>query len=143
MAPEVVAAGMLTAAAIMLVPLSLIFESPWQISPSAPSIVALLINAIVATALGFAIYFRLIRTVGSLATASVGYLKPGVGVLIGCLFLGEPFTTVMALGLFGILLGVAIINGTRGSLRPHDKAKVGSDGPHPTASIAGGTGGIG
>ena len=111
MAPEVVAAGMLTAAAITLVPLSLIFESPWHISPSAPSVVALLINAIVATALGFAIYFRLIRTVGSLATASVGYLKPAVGVLIGCLILGEPFTTVMALGLFGILLGVAIING--------------------------------
>jgi drug/metabolite transporter (DMT)-like permease len=110
-APEVVAAGMLAAAAITLVPLSLIFEAPWHISPSAASVAALLINAVVATALGFAIYFRLIRTAGSLATASVGYLKPAVGVLIGCLIFGEPFTVAMAAGLFGILLGVAIING--------------------------------
>jgi drug/metabolite transporter (DMT)-like permease len=144
MAPEVVAAGMLTAAAITLVPLSLIFESPWHISPSAPAIVALLINAVVATALGFAIYFRLIRTVGSLTTASVGYLKPAVGVLIGCLILGEPFTIMMALGLFGILLGMAIINGKIvWSGRPHEKLKAGSKEPHPAISVTGGTGGIG
>jgi hypothetical protein len=43
----------------------------------------LLANAVVATALGFVVYFRLIRTIGSMGTASVGYLKPGVGVLIG------------------------------------------------------------
>jgi drug/metabolite transporter (DMT)-like permease len=110
-APEVVAAGMLTSAAIVLVPLSLIVEAPWDISPSLPSAIALLINAIIATALGFAIYFRLIRTVGSMATASVGYLKPAVGVLLGTLIFGEPFTVVMALGLFAILVGVAIING--------------------------------
>jgi drug/metabolite transporter (DMT)-like permease len=143
MPPEVVAAGMLTAAAITLVPLSLVVEAPWQISPSLPSLVALLVNAIVATALGFAIYFRLIRTVGSLATASVGYLKPAVGVLIGCLIFGEPFTVVMAVGLFGILLGVAIINGKiRTSGPPHDGSKAGSDGAHPITPVAGESGAI-
>jgi drug/metabolite transporter (DMT)-like permease len=107
--PEVVAAGMLTSAAVMLMPLSFILEKPWAISPSAPAIVALVINAVLATALGFAIYFRLIRTVGSMATASVGYLKPAVGVLLGSLVFGEAFTLVMAAGLFAILLGVAVI----------------------------------
>jgi drug/metabolite transporter (DMT)-like permease len=111
LAPELAAAGMLTAAAIILVPFSLIVEAPWQISPSTPSMIALLINAIVATALGFAIYFRLIRTVGSIATASVGYLKPAVGVLLGWLIFGESLTLAMALGLLAILLGVAIITG--------------------------------
>lgn len=110
-APEVVAAGMLTSAAIVLVPLSFILERPWSISPSGPAVVALLINAFVATALGFAIYFRLIRSVGSMATASVGYIKPAVGVLLGWLVFGEPLTLVMAAGLFAILLGVAIISG--------------------------------
>jgi drug/metabolite transporter (DMT)-like permease len=111
-APEVVAAGMLTSAAIVLVPMACFFEAPWHALPSIPSLLALLINAVVSTALGFVIYFRLINTVGSMATASVGYLKPAVGVLIGCLVFGEPFTLVMALGLSAILLGVAIINGT-------------------------------
>jgi drug/metabolite transporter (DMT)-like permease len=109
--PELVAAGMLTSAAVVLVPLSFFVESPAAISPSIPSMVALLINAAIATALGFAVYFRLIRTVGSMATASVGYLKPAVGVLLGFLAFGEPFTIAMALGLIAILLGVAIING--------------------------------
>ena len=124
LAPELVAAGMLTAAAIVLVPFSLIVEAPWQVSPSIPSMIALLINAIIATALGFAIYFRLIRTVGSMATASVGYLKPAVGVLLGWLIFGESLTLVMALGLFAILLGVAIITGGIPPPRlPLDKSK--------------------
>jgi drug/metabolite transporter (DMT)-like permease len=46
-----------------------------------------------------------------MATASVGYLKPAVGVLVGWSVFGEPFTFVMAVGLVAILLGVAIING--------------------------------
>jgi drug/metabolite transporter (DMT)-like permease len=109
-APEVVAAGMLTAAAIILVPLCLVLETPWRAAPSPASLAALAANAIGATALGFIIYFRLIRTIGSLGTASTGYIKPAVGVLIGCAFFGEALTWTMALGLTAILFGVAVIN---------------------------------
>lgn len=111
LSPELVAAGMLTSAAIVMLPLSIAFESPWHVSPTTPAVIALLINAVIATALGFAIYFRLIRTVGSMATASVGYLKPAVGVLLGSLVFGEPFTLAMAFGLLAILVGVAAIKG--------------------------------
>jgi drug/metabolite transporter (DMT)-like permease len=110
-APEVVAAGMLTCAAVMLVPLCLLLEAPWHTAPSAASLTALAANAVVATAFGFVIYFRLIRTIGSMGTASIGYLKPGVGVLIGCALMGEPLTRTMAIGLLAILFGVAAING--------------------------------
>jgi drug/metabolite transporter (DMT)-like permease len=123
-APEVVAAGMLTAASIVLVPMALILESPWHLTPSAPSLAALAVNAIVATGLGFTLYFRLIRTVGTMGTASTSYLKPAVGVLIGHVFLGEPLTWVTLAGLAAILIGVAAINsepigrfGTGGSSR--------------------------
>jgi drug/metabolite transporter (DMT)-like permease len=70
----------------------------------------LLVNAFVATALGFVVYFRLIRTIGSIGTASVGYLKLAVGVLIGCTLMGESLTWAAAIGLLLILLGVAAIN---------------------------------
>jgi drug/metabolite transporter (DMT)-like permease len=127
-APELVAAGMLTSAAIVLVPFSFLVEAPWQVSPSAPSLIALLVNAVIATALGFAIYFRLIRTVGSMATASVGYLKPAVGVLLGWVIFGEPLTVAIMLGLFAILLGVAIISGgVPPPGVPVDKSKAGYD----------------
>lgn len=109
-APEVVTAGMLTCAAIVLVPLSLVLETPWQLSPSIQGLVALLVNAVVATGLGFVLYFRLIRTVGSLSTASTSYLKPAVGVFIGSAFLGEPLTWALVGGLIAIFIGVAAIN---------------------------------
>jgi drug/metabolite transporter (DMT)-like permease len=114
--PEFVAAGMLTSSAVVLLPLCFVLETPWQIEPSAASLVALLINAVVATAVGFVVYFRLIRTIGSMAAASVSYLKPAVGLLIGCLWFGEPFSAAMVLGLAAILLGVWIINRKTGAL---------------------------
>jgi drug/metabolite transporter (DMT)-like permease len=110
-APEVAAAGMLTCAAVVLVPLCLLTETPWHAAPSAASLMALGANAVVATAFGFVIYFRLIRTIGSMGTASAGYLKPAMGVLIGCTFMAEPWTWTLALGLFAILFGLAAING--------------------------------
>ena len=117
-APEIVAAGTLTSSALMLVPLAFVFESPLHVAPSMPAVAALLANALLATALGFVVYFRLIRTLGSVGTTSVGYLRPGVGVLIGCSFLGERLTWPVACGLVLILLGVATINLKPASYRP-------------------------
>lgn len=117
-APEITAAGTLTAAALVLVPLCFVVEAPLQSAPSSASITALLVNAIVATAFGFVLYFRLIRTVGSIGTASAGYLKPAVGVLIGYTLIGESLTWTSAMGLMAILLGVAAINHRRASAAP-------------------------
>jgi drug/metabolite transporter (DMT)-like permease len=75
-----------------------------------PSLAALTANAVVATGLGFTLYFRLIRTVGSMGTASTSYLKPTVGVLIGHVFLGEPLTGTLVMGMVAVLIGVAAIN---------------------------------
>ncbi len=109
-APEVVAAGTLTSAGLLLIPLCLLLESPFSSTPSAAALAALATNAIAATALGFVVYFRLIRTIGSMGTASVGYLKPAIGVLIGCVLLGEQLTWITGTGLIVILIGVAAIN---------------------------------
>ena len=109
-APEVIVAGMLTWSAMMLVPLCFIVEEPFNSAPSTASIVALSVNGVLATALGFVLYFRLIRTIGSIGAASVGYLKPGVAVLIGCAMLGEPFTATLAFGLAAVLVGVTLID---------------------------------
>jgi drug/metabolite transporter (DMT)-like permease len=114
--PQVTAAGALTCAAMVLAPLCVFVETPLQSAPSAASIAALLVNAVMATALGFVVYFRLIRTVGSMGAASVSYLKPAAGVLIGCTLLGETLTWTEGLGLIAILIGVAAIN-SKGSDR--------------------------
>jgi drug/metabolite transporter (DMT)-like permease len=110
MPPEAAAAATLTCAAVVLVPFCLAIEQPWHMVPSLRSVAALVVNAVGATAFGFVLYFRLIRTIGSMGTASTGYLKPAVSVLIGCTLLGEPFTWILGIGLFAVLFGVAAIN---------------------------------
>ena len=109
-APEIAAAGTLSAAALLLVPLCLWLEAPLHTTPSSAALVALAANALAATALGFVVYFRLMRTIGSLRTASVGYLKPVVGVLIGYTVFAEPLTFDMAFGLVTILIGLLVIH---------------------------------
>jgi drug/metabolite transporter (DMT)-like permease len=94
----------------VLIPVCLLVETPWHTVPSLRSLAALVANAVVATSLGFVVYFRLIRTIGSMGTASVGYLRLAVGVLIGCTLMGESLTWTEAIGLLAILLGVAAIN---------------------------------
>jgi drug/metabolite transporter (DMT)-like permease len=109
-APEVVSAGVLTAATLMLLPVCLFSEAVAPSAPSAASMLAVLINAVFGTALGFVIYFHLIRTAGTLSTTSASYLKPAVGVLIGCGLLGEPLSWVLVAGLLAIFVGIGAIN---------------------------------
>jgi len=109
-APEVTAAGTLTSAAVALVPVSFLVETPLDITPSAASLVALAVNGVIATALGFALYFHLLRRIGSMGVASVGYLKPAFGVLIACTLVGEPLTWPVTSGLVAVSVGVAALN---------------------------------
>jgi len=136
-APQVTAAGALTWAAVVLVPLCFLLEAPLQSAPSAVSVAALLVNALAATALGFVVYFRLIRTIGSMGTASVSYLKPAAGVLIGCTLLGESLSWTAGIGLVAILIGVAAINQTAplGSRRANRSQQT-SSGVRDTSSEA-------
>jgi drug/metabolite transporter (DMT)-like permease len=69
---------------------------------------------VLSTALGFSIYFRLLGTLGTIGTSTVGYLRVGFGVVLGILFLGEHLTPASAAGLVLIVLGVASINGQLG-----------------------------
>lgn len=112
-APEVVAAGTLSAAAFLLFPFCLFFDMPWRLAPSYQSLAALVANAIFATALGFVVYFKLLKTIGSVGTVSTSYLKPAVGALIGLVFLGEPLTWPFLVALLCILAGIAVINSDR------------------------------
>ena len=105
--PMAPAAGSMLAGAAVLVPMSLMFEHPWLIAPSARSLLALLGLAVVSTALAFVIYFRLIQTIGSIATTAQAYLRVPIGVALGIMFLGEAPTATMWLGLLCVIAGVA------------------------------------
>ncbi len=104
--PMVPAAGSLVCGAILLIPLSLMVDRPWNLSPSAGSLAALLGLAVFCTALALVIYFRLIETLGSLATTAQAYLRVPVGVAVGMIFLGESLARTAAIGLVLVVAGV-------------------------------------
>ena len=105
--PMAPAAGSLLAGAALLVPASLAFERPWTLSPSAESLVALLILAVLSTAIAFAIYFRLIQTLGSVGTTAQAYLRVPIGVALSVLLLGERLSPTAWIGLACVVFGVA------------------------------------
>ena len=106
MDPLLPAAGSMLAGTALLIPAALIVDQPWELSPSVESLFALLALSTVSTALAFAIYFRLIRTLGSVGTTAVSYLRVPIGVAIGLIFLGERLSGTAWAGLALVVLGV-------------------------------------
>ncbi len=101
------AAGSLICGAAILIPLSLVFEQPWTLTPSTNSLLALLGLAVFSTAFAFAIYFRLIQTLGSVGTTAQAYLRVPIGVGLGVVFLGERPSATAWIGLACVVIGVA------------------------------------
>jgi len=104
------AAGTMIWASVVLVPLALVLDRPWTIAPSPTAMAATAILSILCTGVALLIYFRLVRTLGSMGVASQSYLRAGIGVLLGVFLLGETFTLPVAAGLCAAIAGVALIN---------------------------------
>ena len=101
------AAGSLLAGAAVLIPASLATEQPWTLSPSPGSVLALRGLAVFSTAAAFAIYFRLIQTLGSVGPTAQAYLRVPIGVAISVAFLGESLNRTAWIGLACVVFGVA------------------------------------
>ena len=101
------AAGSLICGAAIMIPLSLFVDHPWTITPSIASVFALLGLSIFSTALAFVIYFRLMRTLGSVGTTAQAYLRVPIGVFVGVVALQENMTPTVWTGLTCVVVGVA------------------------------------
>jgi drug/metabolite transporter (DMT)-like permease len=105
--PLAPAAGSLLSGAAVLIPISLVVDRPWTLTPSINSLLALVGLAVFSTAFAFVIYFRLIQTLGSVGTTAQSYLRVPIGVALGALFLGESLTETAWIGLACVFIGVA------------------------------------
>jgi drug/metabolite transporter (DMT)-like permease len=105
--PIMPAAGSLICGAAILIPVSIVVDRPWTLTPSTSSVLALLGLAIFSTALAFVIYFRLIQTLGSVGTTAQAYLRVPIGVAIGVMWLGETLSPAAWAGLVCVIIGVA------------------------------------
>ena len=108
--PVVSAAGTMIWASLVMVPASLLLDEPWTLCPSPLALSAIAALALPCTAGALLLYFRLLRTLGSLGVASQAYLRSGVGVTLGVVVLGEVVTPTMGLGLALAIAGVVLAN---------------------------------
>lgn len=110
--PMSVTTGQLTAGALMMLPLALLVDQPWtQPFPPLTAWGAIVALALLCTAFGYVLYFRLIETAGATNALLVTLLVPPFAILFGSLFLNEVLAPQDFIGLALIALGLAAIDG--------------------------------
>ena len=112
LSPMSVTTGQLTAGAAMMLPLALLVDQPWtQPFPPLTASGAIVALALMCTAFGYVLYFRLIDSAGATNALLVTLLVPPVAILLGALLLGETLAPQDFAGLALIALGLAAIDG--------------------------------
>ena len=98
----------LVIASVLLLPITF-FNLPSQL-PSKNVIFSILWLGVISTGVAFLGYVRLIEKVGAVKTATVAYFIPVFGVIWGYVFLGEPITLQILIGMILILIGIVFTN---------------------------------
>ena len=110
--PMSVTTGQLTAGALMMLPLAMLVDQPWtQPLPPVTAWASIVALALLCTAFGYVLYFRLIDSAGATNALLVTLLVPPFAILFGSLFLDELLAPQDFLGLALIALGLAAIDG--------------------------------
>jgi len=98
--------------AIILAPISLIVDQPWNSPmPSLMAWSALLGLALFTTALAYIVYFRLIRSSGATNMSLATFLVPVSAILLSTVFLGETLDEWEILGMISIAAGLLVVDG--------------------------------
>ena len=111
-APTVGAFGQLATTAIKVAPAALVFDRPWLLPPPSAVVWAAMIGLVLlSTALAYAIFFRLLASVGTTNVSLVTLLIPVSAVLLGTLALGERLSAFQCEGMALIGLGLIAMDG--------------------------------
>lgn len=118
--PPVIAAGQLTAGAVLLLPVTVASGNFALPALDPMPLLAVLELGLLGSAAGYLLYFRFIQLWGSTMTSLNTYLQPAVGLLLGVLVLGEAMSARQWLSLGVILLGLLLFGwaSVRAGLRP-------------------------
>jgi drug/metabolite transporter (DMT)-like permease len=108
----VAATGQITGGAVILVPLSLFVDHPWNLPmPDAGIWASLLAIALINTALAYFVYYRMLASAGVTYISLVTFLIPVIALLLGAVFLREGLTGRAMAGMAVIAAGLAAIDG--------------------------------
>lgn len=112
MDPVIVSAGQLVASSLLLLPIALFFDSPWNLETPSPRAVGAVVGlALLCTALAYVLFFRVLDGAGATNVSLVTILVPASAILLGVLFLDERFTLLQICGMALIIIGLLVKDG--------------------------------
>ncbi len=120
--PLVLATGSQISASLFLLPFALL-AMPASM-PSLKAWIMVLCSGVLATAIPYMLFFRLLTQLGATRAIAVTFLIPVFGLFWGAWILGEGITLNMYLGTIVILTGTILTTGFKISLRPISKPSV-------------------
>ena len=94
---------------IFLIPLSLLFESPWNTNPSLESTISIVYLGVVATGFAWLLRFRILTVNGLVFQTQVAYLIPIFGVIFGYFLMDEIINWKVVISLGLIILGIYVV----------------------------------
>lgn len=109
--PQVAAAGMLTGASVVTIPAAWIIEGPMTLSLQPQTWLAIGYYAIVATAIAYMLYYRVLALAGSGNLMLVTLMVAPVAIILGALVLGEALPLRAYIGFAILALGLLILDG--------------------------------
>ncbi|WP_108385170.1 DMT family transporter [Yoonia sediminilitoris] len=109
--PQVAAAGMLTGASLITVPLAWVVEGPISLDLQPQTWAAIGYYAVVATAIAYLLYYRVLAMAGSGNLMLCTLLVAPVAIILGAILLGERLSFSAYLGFMLLALGLIIIDG--------------------------------
>jgi len=110
--PVELAAGQLVVATLVLVPVSLLTDAPWTLTPGAMPLASLAVVALLNTAIPVLLMFWLIREAGASNASLLAFFMPVASVLLGVVVLGEALGWFTMAGFGLIILGAGLVTGS-------------------------------
>ena len=106
---ENVTASILIWGTLILLPITIIFEQPWNLNPRLDSTIALVYLGIFSTGLAWLLRFYILKHNGLVFQAQVAYLIPIFGVILGFLILNEAIPPKVIISMIAVIIGIYIV----------------------------------
>ena len=106
---ENVTASILIWGALIIFPIAMLIEQPWNLTPRLDSTIALIYLGIFPTGIAWMIRFRILKNNGLVFQAQVAYLIPIFGVVLGYIFLKELITPKVLIALLAVIIGIYLV----------------------------------
>lgn len=107
--PLTLTAGMFFAASLVLLPVALLVEQPWNLSPGQSTVMALVALSFIGTAVPALLNYILIQKVGATNASLVMFFMPPFAVFFGYIILNEVLTSNYYLGMLLVISGSLIV----------------------------------